>query len=120
MSMISRALANGLATIARAKGESVGYRTGTSGAYTALSGFVLQIDRLPPPTMDSDHDAQETLITATLKGPVTPVLAQGYQVRDDVSGITFAVQSLKLDVQQICILHSIDTQRLAPDRQGAR
>jgi hypothetical protein len=120
MSTMSEIFATGLAQLATVKGESVGYRVGTSGSYTTLTGFVLNIDRLPAPAMDPDHQSQETLITATLKGPVTPLLVRGYQVKDNVSGITFAVESVKIDTQQVVILNSINTQQFAPDRKGAR
>jgi len=87
---------------------------------TALTGFVLNIDRLPGASEDVDHQRESMVISARLKGPVTPLMVKGYYVKDNISGTVFAVQSVKLDVQQSCLLESIKVTNLTPDRKGAR
>jgi hypothetical protein len=119
--MMSGILAAGLAQLATAKGESIGYHaTSPTGPFGALTGFVLNIDRLPPLTQDPDHEQEIVLTTGHLKGPVTPLMVRGYYVKDNVSGTVFAVQSVKLDVQQSCLLESVQVATFTPDRKGAR
>lgn len=119
MSTISDALSKGLSFLATAKGETVGYRTGTSGAFTSLTGFVLIQQRVAEPTFsDSDEQEQQTF-TATLKGPLTPALAVGNQIHDDITGYHWAVRSIKNDVQQVCALERTEATNFTPNRGGA-
>ena len=119
MSIISDALTKGLAALATAKGETVGYRVATSGAFTALNGFVLIQQRVPEPTFsDSDEQEQQTF-SATLKGPASPAMVVGYQIQDTITGYVWAVRSIKNDVQQVCTLARVEALNLTPNRGGA-
>jgi hypothetical protein len=120
MSVISDALTRGLSFLATAKGESVSYRLGTSGSFTALVGFVLTLDRVQGQEYDDNVDAYVMKRTGILKGPVTPQLGKGYQIKDNITGLTYAVEDVKIDVQQVCPVMLIDTTTLGPDRKGAK
>lgn len=119
MSSISNALAAGLATLATEKGESVGYRTGTSGAFTALTGFVLHQQRVQEPAYSDQDEQEQQVFSAVLKGPTTPALAINYQVQDTVTGYVWSIRSVKTDVQQVCILERTVATNFTPDRGGA-
>lgn len=119
MSSMSDILANGLAALATAKGESVGYRTGTSGSFTALTGFVLIQQRVPEPSFSDRDEQEQQIFNAVLKGPLSPAMAIGYQIQDTVTGYVWAVRSIKNDVQQVCTLERTEATSFTPDRGGA-
>lgn len=119
MSAIGDAIAPGLAALSTLKGESLGYRTGTTGSFTALSGFCLHQARGEAPMFDETHASEVQKRLATLKGPVTPAMARGYQVKDLITGIIYAVQFVKIDVQQVCALEEREPTKRTPDRHGS-
>ena len=119
MSVISAILTKGLSALSTAKGESVGYRVGTSGGFTALPGFVLTAQRVPAPEYNQEEQAEKQKHTASLKGPVAPLLVRGYQVEDTVTGFVWSVRSVKIDVQQVCVLERVEAITFTPDRAGA-
>lgn len=119
MSDMSTALTAGLAALATAKGESVGYRTSTSGAFTTLTGFVLIQQRVPEPTFSDRDEQEQQVFNAILKGPTTPALAVGYQIQDSVTSYVWSVRSIKNDVQQVCMLERTEATNFTPNRGGA-
>jgi len=120
MSVFSIALAAAHAALATAKGESIGYRVGTSGAFTTLAGFILIQDRVPAFSQDGDHHDEVQVRSGTLKGPVTPAMVKGYQIQDTITGYVWSVQAVKIDSQQVCLLELTQVGTLGPDRKGAR
>ena len=84
----------------------------------ALSGFVLHRDRLVGPSYDERHGMQVLGATGYLKGPLTPVLADGYQLTDGNSDV-WAVLDVKTEQQQICTVRRTEAKVLGPDRGGA-
>lgn len=120
MSIFSSAFAIAHAIISTAKGESVSYRAGGTGAFTALSGFILLQDRVPASAQDDDHHDEVQIRSAILKGPVTPELVRGYQVKDAITNLVWSVQAVKIDSMQVCLLELTQGGKLGPDRHGAR
>lgn len=107
------------AILATAKGESLQYATALTGSLATLTGFVLHQDRIGEPVYNDRDIAEAQQFTATLKGPVTPVLAIGYKVKDLVTGFEWAVESSKIDTQQVCrLMRRIDIVH-GPNRGGA-
>lgn len=119
MSDISSALADALAAIADFKSESLSYRTTHAGGLTALTGFVLHRDRAPQPSFLQDRSAEAEVKEGTLKGPLTPAMAIGYEIVDG-NGEAWAVESLMPDQQQICRVKRSRTIALNPDRGHTR
>lgn len=120
MSAASDILSLGLSQLSGFFGHSVSYRTGTSGAFTALTGFVLIQDRPQPHAFDSDRTMETQTLGAVLKGPLTPAMADGYQVKDEVTGIIYACYQPKFDAQQIARLERVEVESFGPDRKGSR
>jgi hypothetical protein len=120
MSSMSDILAAGLSVLSTVKGESVGYRTGTTGSFTALPGWTITQDRTQPEFHDADGGADVVRRTATLKGPLSPALAKGYQIEDGTTSLVWAVQGVTFDQQQICLLELVVVDQFAPDRKGQR
>ena len=117
MSNLSDAMASALSQISTFDGLTLGYRTGTSGAFTTLTGFVMHKDRLPSTQFDDRRDVEMTLQTATLKGPLSPALAKGYQVQVDSSASDiWSVENVMVKGQQIALLQRRPVHTLAPDR----
>jgi len=119
VSDIGTILAAGLSSLSTLKGDSLGYRISTSGSFTALTGWCLHQARVDEPIFDESSNAEIQNRTAILKGPISPVMAKGYQIYDYVTSLTWAVESAKLDVQQVCSLKLQVTIKRTPDRQGA-
>ncbi len=120
MSTISDALATALSTIGTAKGEALTYATTLAGSYTPLTGFVIHIDRVQPAIMNDSRHIEEQEETATVKGPLTPVLARNYFVKDTINGNKlWLVEAVKFDQQQIARCRSVTQLTATPDR-GAR
>lgn len=120
MSVVGDALAVGLVALSGAIGASLQYRTGTSGGFTALTGWVLIQNRVDPIMFDESRAAEEQQRTASLKGPVSPLMVQGYQVQDITTGIIWAIQSAKLGPHQVCVLEYVSTTKRTPERHGAK
>ena len=106
MSVISSALASALSAIATAKGESLSYATAAGQSFTALTGFVIHQDRVSEPVHDERGQVVAQRRRATLKGPVSPLMALGYQVKDSkpTTPLTWAVEGVKIEEQQIVTL----------------
>lgn len=120
MTTISDAIAAALTSLATAKGESLGYRTGTSGSFTTLTGWVLHRDNFPQAAFDEKQSAERYEQTGTLTGPSgSPAMVAGYQVQDGNSA-AWVVESVMVDQQQVCLLRRIVTRQLGPDRGSAR
>ena len=119
MSDLSDAMTSALSAISTLKGESLAYRTTHSGGTSALTGFVLHRDRVPQPSFIADRQAEAEVKEATLKGPLTPAMAIGYEVVDGNSE-AWVVESVMKDSQQICRMKRVRTIALAPDRGQTR
>jgi len=118
---LSSAMADALAAISAFDGLTLGYRTATSGSFTTLTGWVFHKDRVPTETYDSAGHASASMQTATLKGPLSPAMARGYQVQVDSSSTDiWAVESVMTKGQQICLLRRMPVDTLAPDRGQVR
>ncbi len=115
MSDMSDILAAGLAVLAEIEGHSLDYRTTEAGAWVALSGFCLNEQRVGEPQYDSDDQVTEQKRIATLKGPVSPAIAKDYQIRDNTTGRTWAVESVSFSQQQVCILWRTEVGAHGPD-----
>lgn len=115
MSGMSDILASGLSLLSSVRSESLSYATTLAGSYTALTGWVLTIDRLPAPVFSDQAQVGEVVQTATLKGPVTPALARGYFITDG-NGQIWAVEGVKTEQQQVCTLMRTKVTTRAPDR----
>ncbi len=120
MSTASDLLASGLSLLATVHGHSVSYRTSTSGSFTALTDFLIIQDRPAGPTQDDDHQLEGQPRAAYLKGPLTPAMADGYQVKDENTGIIYACRAPKFEAQQIARLEVVDVRQFGPDRKGAK
>ena len=115
MSLISAGLATALSALSIAKGDSLTYATTKGGSYSALTGWVLHVERLSAPIFGDQAQAGEVVQSATLKGPLTPVMARGYFVLDG-NGLYWAVEGVKTEAQQICVLMRTKVTERAPNR----
>ena len=115
MSTMSDILAAGLTVLSGTRSESLTYCATLAGTYAALTGWVLTIDRLPAPVFDGQSQVGEIAQTATLKGPLTPVLARGNFITDG-NGQKWSVEGVKTEQQQICTLMRTKVTTRAPDR----
>jgi hypothetical protein len=120
MSTASDILAAGLATLATVHGHSVSYRTTTSGSFTALTGFLIIQDRPNPHGFDGDREMETQTRNGWLKGPLTPAMADGYQVKDENTGSVYACYEPKFEAQQIARLECVTVEEFGPDRKGQR
>ena len=119
MSVISDNNTRAHSILATAKGESLQYATTLTGSLAALTGFVLHQDRVGEPVYNQNDLAEAQNFSATLKGPVTPALAKGHKVKDLITGLEWAVESSKIDTQQVCrLMRRVDLVH-GPDRGGA-
>ncbi|MBA3591562.1 hypothetical protein [Methylibium sp.] len=118
MSTISTALAQALAAVATARGESLSYRAAVgTGSYIALSGFVLDRDEIAPPFHDEQQAAEETVRSGRLCGPLTPVLTVGMGIRDG-NNQEWAIETAELDQQQLCTVRRTTVANAGPNRGG--
>jgi hypothetical protein len=115
MSDLSTALTTALAAINTLKGETLLYRTTHAGSTAALTGFVLHRDRVAQPSWLTERAAEIETKEGTLKGPLTPAMAVGYEVVDGNSE-AWAIESVFKDNQQICRVKRVRTIALSPDR----
>lgn len=118
MSLVSNALADALSIVAAAKDESLSYRIDDTRSWVALEGFVLDRDDVIPPVYEEDTRAEVITRTARLSGPLSPVLAENYQVRDG-NGDIWAVVTIQPDQQQIAALRFSTVDNAGPNRGGA-
>ena len=47
-------------------------------------------------------------------------MADGYQVKDENTGIIYACRAPKFEAQQIARLEVVDVRQFGPDRKGAK
>lgn len=118
MSLVSNALGTALSVVSTAKDEALAYRSTPQRAWVTLTGFVLDRDDEQEPVFDEGDNAQATVSVGRLSGPLTPVLAEGYQVRDG-AGDVWAVVNAELDQQQICRVRLTTLDNAGPNRGGA-
>lgn len=119
MSDLSTALSDALSTVSTFGGESLTYRTTHAGSTTALTGWVLHRDRVQQPQFVSDRDVEAIVMEGTLKGPLTPALAVGYEIVDGNS-VAWSITSVMSSQQQICRVKRSSTTAFAPDRGKTR
>ena len=106
MGIISENLTRALQIIADGKEENLEYATTPGGAFTALTGFVIHQDLLTEPTYDDDSHGGSQTRRAYCKGPVSPRLSIGYQIRDNtqIPAMIWAVEGVIFECQQIATL----------------
>ena len=104
--MIASGLTRALAVISADKEEDLAYATTPGGAFTALTGFVIHQDLLTEPTYDDDSRGGSQTRRAYCKGPVSPRLLIGYQIRDNtqIPAMIWAVEGVISECQQIATL----------------
>ncbi len=103
---LQSAMASALASLATFKGEALSYATAHGQSFTALTGFVIHPDRVAAPVYDEHGRVIAQKRSAYLKGPVSPLLAIGYEIKDSspTTPVVWAVEGIKLDQQQIVTL----------------
>jgi hypothetical protein len=116
MSIMSDILASGLAALAEIEGHNLDYRTTENGSWVALSGFCISEQRVAEPQYDADDHVTEQKRLATLKGPVSPTIVKGYEIRDNTTGRTWAVESVSFSAQQVVILWRTEVGAHGADR----
>ena len=106
MSIFSEGLIAALGVLADAKAESLQYATVAGGAFTALTGFVIHQDPVQEPVYDENSRATMQTRRAFCKGPLTPLMAIGYQVKDlkQTAPYIWAVEGVTIEEQQIITL----------------
>ena len=119
MSDISDAMEDALSALASAKGETLGYRTSTSGGFTTLTGWALHRNDFAQAAYDEKQGGERYEQTATLSGPTTTAMAVGYQIQDGNSAV-WVIESVMSDRHQVCLCRRIVTRQLGPDRGSAR
>lgn len=112
---MSDILAAGLSALATVRGDTLSYCATLGGSYTALTGWVLIIDRLPAPAFNEQSQSGEIAQTATLKGPLSPALQRGWFITDGNSQ-KWAIEGVKTEQQQICTLMRTKVTTKSPDR----
>lgn len=106
MGMISEGLTRALLVVADGKEESLQYATTAGGSFAVLAGFVIHQDLLAEPNYDENSRAPTHTRRAYLKGPVSPALAMGYQIKDNTQSpaLIWAVEGVIFECQQIATL----------------
>jgi hypothetical protein len=118
MSMIEDDLLGVLADLSSlGMGESLSYRVGTSGPWTALPGFYLQRDPPSIPDYDQEHQRESTTFTGMVHGLPAPVITLDVQIKG-ADGSVWAVESLMNDVDQIFRVRRIQAGDAQPSRGG--
>lgn len=119
MSLVSNALATAIAAVSTARGEALAYRAAVgTGSWTVLTGFVLDRDDVQVPYHDDMQQAEQTVRSGRLCGPLSPVLAVGMGIQDG-DGNEWAVETAELDQQQLCAVRLATVANAGPDRGGA-
>ncbi len=120
MSTMSDALAAGLAALATIKGDALTWCATYGGTYAALTGFVIHVDRVEAVRMNDERHIEEQEETATVKGPLTPLMVVGYFIKDTLnSNRIWYIEGLKVDQQQVIRCRRI-SQGIATPNRGAR
>jgi hypothetical protein len=114
-------MATALSAISSLDGITLGYRTGTSGAFTTLTGFVFHKDRIPQAQFDDRGEAEALAHTGYLKGPLSPAMVAGYHVQVGGSATDiWVIDSVMVKGQQIALCRRVVTTTLGPDRGSTR
>lgn len=108
------------AALATAFGHSVSYCATYGGTYIPLPGFLLLQQRPGPRSRDDDHGMEVQVLGATLKGPLTPAMADGYFIKNENTGVIYSCRQPKFEAQQIANLEVADPKEYGPDRKGAK
>ncbi len=85
-----------------------------------LAGFLIIQDRPQPHGFDGDREMETQARGGTLKGPLTPAMADGYQVKDEITGLIYACYDPKFEAQQIARLERVTVEEFGPDRKGQK
>lgn len=120
MSTASDLFAPALALLADTHGHSASYCATYGGTYVALPGFVLNEQRPTSHIQDDSHQIEVQVRTATLIGPMTPVLVDGYFIKNVNTGTIYSCRQPKLGPPQIANLEVAQPQQFGPDRDGAK
>ncbi len=121
MSNMSDALASALSVISTFEGVTLGYRTGVSGSFTALTGWAIHKDRVPQSQYDERTGGDIQIHSMMVKGPLSPAMVKGYQIQVGGSATDiWAVESVTTHAQQICLCRRAPVATLGPDRGGTR
>lgn len=106
MSIVSNAMTTAHSLLSTYKGCSLAYATVAGGSFTALTGFDIIQERVSAPIYDENNRVVAQRRTAYLKGPVSPLMALGYQIKDSAPAtpVTWAVEGVKIEAQQIVTL----------------
>ncbi len=121
MSDMSTALAQALAALGTFKGDALSYCATVAGSYTALTGFIIHVDRVDAVRSNDGGMIEEQWETATLKGPLSPALSVGYFIKDTLNNNrVWYLEGIKVDQQQIARLRRIDQGIATPNRGGSR
>lgn len=117
MSTLQNLMAKALSSISTIRGESLGYRTGTSGSFTALTGYVLDWSDATNAEYEERIGAERTPQQGTLSGPTSLVILVGYQIQD-ATGNVWSVKAANMDAQQqICTVEYVGLANYGPDRR---
>lgn len=118
MSSISNMLTASLSALSSYKSESLSYATSHGASFTTLTGFVIHQERVGAPIYDDNNRCIGQRRTAYLKGPVTPLMATLYEVKDSLPAtpVIWAVEGVKIEQQQIVTLWREERFASGPDR----
>lgn len=103
MSVFSTLLTTALSVISTNKSEALSYATAAGQSFTSMTGFVIHQDRIAAPVYNENGRVIAQRMTGYVKGPVTPLMALGYQIKDSTPAtpLTWAVEGVKIEQQQI-------------------
>jgi hypothetical protein len=103
---IAEGLSRALLIVSDGKEELLQYATSAGGSFVSLVGFVIHQDLLAEPNFDENSRAPTQTRRAYCKGPVTPALAIGYQIKDNTQSppLVWAVEGVIFECQQIATL----------------
>lgn len=118
MSLITDAMTQALSIISTAKGEALLWSATIGGTYAALTGFVLDRDEPVAPQYDDSTQGEAYIHTGRLSGPLSPVLALGYFIKDGENNY-WVIERVDNDQQQLCSVKRTFVAHMGPDRGGA-
>ena len=121
MTLFSSAMTTALGIISTARGETLQYATSAGGSFTSLSGFTIHQERVPEPIFDDNGRVVSQIRRAVCKGPASPLLAIGYQIKDvnQTPDMTWAVEGVMVADQQIATLYRQERVGVAGPDRGA-
>jgi len=119
MSTISTALTDALSSLSTALGTTLEYRTGSTGAWTTLTGFLVDWEDVQAFAHDPEAKAEAQDRMGMLVGPTSPALAVGYNIRVDSGSTFYAVLTSEVDQVQRCLIKQTRIVKAGPDRGGA-